>query len=743
MLPKVRTRCVGSLWRFGVGVLGLLLTLCVAPSAYALDDCTASVDTHSVSPSTRVTFSFTVVNNGPEDALWIKVTRPSSNFLLVAYEAANWTLDTLTEEEVALTGGTLSMSEGNTVSIIADIESAAASSADWIVELAPTAWGSDSAYCTGSLGTAIVSLTGTPTPAPTATPTPVPADTVSPQVVLQVPSSASYKVSPTITGRAVDDKGITSVQFSTDNGVTWRGPVENVTTGATSTPLSFKPASLKDGKYTVRARATDAAGNVGVSASFLLTIDQNGPKITVYNAPNTPVAEAPVLSGILADASGFQTLSYSTDDGVNWTEVPIQYAIGSVQLPFTIDTGLRDDGNYRIHIRATDTLGNTGSDTVISLVVDRLPPIVGGNLFRMGSFILTPDQDGSVTVPAGVPVHLVLSAVGGATSITLTGQNATDNLFDAPLDMSQIPDSTLWWTEFQAPRAGTYTIDAHAIDGALNTTDRTIATIISSRQGLVLGNTEPISGATTTVYVFDRTLGRFILWDGAAFGQTNPQTTDTSGRYAYFLPAGKYFIAVRARGFRPFTSAIFELSKEQSVSSPVTLMPGWRLCLGSWCLPIPDLRETTGSVTETNTEISSAEASTNPFIGNQLPEFLLEGAEGDITPLTLRGKDTILTLLNTWWPQTATQLTVLDAIEKQGHWHSVVLFPEESRSFIASYRKRGNYLVPLTADPDGSLINIFQYKTIPMHILINQQGVVLNVLYGLLYPENIVDNGGG
>lgn len=54
----------------------------------------------------------------------------------------------------------------------------------------------------------------------------------------------------------------------------------------------------------------------------------------------------------------------------------------------------------------------------------------------------------------------------------------------------------------------------------------------------------------------DEPLGQ---WDAPAYGQENPLTTDTEGRYAWFVPRGFYQVLYSADGYRPAQSSVLEV----------------------------------------------------------------------------------------------------------------------------------------------------------------------------------------
>jgi hypothetical protein len=67
-----------------------------------------------------------------------------------------------------------------------------------------------------------------------------------------------------------------------------------------------------------------------------------------------------------------------------------------------------------------------------------------------------------------------------------------------------------------------------------------------------------IAGAEVTLSQLNPETGDLVEWDGRATGQFNPQTTDGSGRFAFFaLPPGEYRLQIKppsGSGLQPFTS---------------------------------------------------------------------------------------------------------------------------------------------------------------------------------------------
>ena len=62
-----------------------------------------------------------------------------------------------------------------------------------------------------------------------------------------------------------------------------------------------------------------------------------------------------------------------------------------------------------------------------------------------------------------------------------------------------------------------------------------------------------------------------MVWDGAAFGQRNPQKTSSSGTFNLFLPAGKYYLQATAPGYHTLISNIIDANQPTPVTADLLL----------------------------------------------------------------------------------------------------------------------------------------------------------------------------
>lgn len=63
----------------------------------------------------------------------------------------------------------------------------------------------------------------------------------------------------------------------------------------------------------------------------------------------------------------------------------------------------------------------------------------------------------------------------------------------------------------------------------------------------------------------------YKIWSAREFRQENPQTTDNSGRYAFLVPQGWYYLQVEATGLRNYRSKPFEVSFGRGIHMDVEM----------------------------------------------------------------------------------------------------------------------------------------------------------------------------
>ncbi len=172
----------------------------------------------------------------------------------------------------------------------------------------------------------------------------------------------------TLSAAAADNVGVVKVEFYVDNQL--KG-----TDQAAPYTLALNSSTLSNGQHTLRAKAYDAAGNVGTSAQVSFTVD-NGAEDN----------EAPAVSVAASGSSGSITFSATASDNVGVSKVEF-YADNSLKgsdttAPYSLvfDSSTLSNGSHTLLGKAYDAAGNVGISSPVSFNVDNAGP--GAQVFN-------------------------------------------------------------------------------------------------------------------------------------------------------------------------------------------------------------------------------------------------------------------------------------------------------------------------------------------------------------------------
>ena len=202
---------------------------------------------------------------------------------------------------------------------------------------------------------------------------------------------------------------------------------------------SLTTTAQADGAYTITARASDAAGNTGVSsAAYTITIDLTPPAAPVITGvvDNMPLGTGTVPSGGRSNDST-PTISGTVEPGstvtvlLNGVAEPTVVASGTGIWSLT--TLPLADGAYTIVARATDAVGNAGNVSAsYTVTIDTVAPTLTvlaapAGTYQIGQAIpITATLSepvlggGVVTIGLNTGASLTLTAVAGTTTATGT-----------------------------------------------------------------------------------------------------------------------------------------------------------------------------------------------------------------------------------------------------------------------------------------------------------------------------------
>uniref|UniRef100_UPI0013005ABC Ig-like domain-containing protein n=1 Tax=Rahnella sp. AN3-3W3 TaxID=1610578 RepID=UPI0013005ABC len=231
-------------------------------------------------------------------------------------------------------------------------------------------------------------------------------------------------------------------QISLDGGTTWN---DVSISGLTWTYIDGR--TLTDGDYNYQMRVVDLAGNVGATASQVVTIDTTAPdssKTVSVDAISTDTGlsstdfvtsdtSLTVTGSLGATLAADEVVQVSVDGGLTWANAT---TIGT-GWTFT-DGRTLTDGDYTYNVRVVDAAGNVGNVTSKVVTVDTIAPdssktvtidSITTDTGSSASDFVTSDT--SLTVKGSIGAELSpgevvqISVDNGATWTTVTLQGST------------------------------------------------------------------------------------------------------------------------------------------------------------------------------------------------------------------------------------------------------------------------------------------------------------------------------
>ncbi|ORC22883.1 type 1 secretion target domain-containng protein [Enterobacter cloacae subsp. cloacae] len=215
------------------------------------------------------------------------------------------------------------------------------------------------------------------------------------------------------------------VQISLDGGNTW------IDTTVTNQRWSYTDTrDLPDGDYTYQVRIIDQAGNVGSTASQVVTVDTTPPTTVgsvvsytdgegerqgTYGASVATDDTSPLINGTLNRAPDDGEIVQLYRDGILLGQVTMN---GSASWSFQ-DNGL-SDGNHTYIVRVTDKAGNYTESDGFVLNVDTRVPTTTAAITAQTTSDTTPIVSGTVSADLVNGEYLVVS-VNGKTYTSQTG----------------------------------------------------------------------------------------------------------------------------------------------------------------------------------------------------------------------------------------------------------------------------------------------------------------------------------
>ncbi|MCU6188461.1 BapA prefix-like domain-containing protein [Enterobacter bugandensis] len=342
---------------------------------------------------------------------------------------------------------------------------------------------------------------------------------------------------------------------------------------------SFTPTTpLDDGSYSLRAYATDAAGNASANSSvFAFTVDTAGPGVPVVTSVIDDVAPT---TGTLTSGNSTNdarpTFNGTGDVGstvhviVDGNEIGTAVVNAQGSWTFTPGTDLID-GPHAITFNATDAAGNVGTATApFNLTVDTgVPsaPVISAAADNVGS-IQTPLTSGQSTDDT-TPTLSGTATANATVTIYENGQPVGTALADGTGAWSFTPSTPLaagshTWTATVTDAAGNISPASPGFTLVVDSTAPT-APVISQAIDDVGSITGPITSGQTTDDTVPRLVGTsepfatVNIYEGTTLVGTG--TADGSGSWSILLNT------TLTEGTHSFTAQATDAAGNTSASS--------------------------------------------------------------------------------------------------------------------------------------------------------------------------------
>src|SRR5437867_4307714 len=120
--------------------------------------------------------------------------------------------------------------------------------------------------------------------------------------------------------------------------------------------------------------------------------------------------------------------------------------------------------------------------------------------------------------------------------------------------------------------------------------------------------------------------------------------------------------------------------------------------------------------------------------GQAAPRFELSDLDGQTVSLAqLRGKIVMLDFWATWCAPCRISMPILDKLQREFSNDMVLLAVNllEPRDLVREYVARQNVRSRVLLDPEGNVMRQYESESIPMQVIIDQEGIVQLVNIGL------------
>ncbi len=344
-------------------------------------------------------------------------------------------------------------------------------------------------------------------------------------------------------------------QISIDGGTTW----QNVAVSGLSWTF-IDGRTLSDGNYNYMVRVVDLAGNVGATASQVVTVDTTAPlaskTITIAGiSDDTGLSSSDFVTrdttltvrGTLgAPLAADERAQISLDGGVTWTTLTVigtnwSYADGRILT----------DGTWNYTVRVVDLAGNVGQTASQNVVVDTTPPAASETISITG---ISDDTGFSssdfITNDTSLTVRGVLGAALGANEFA---QISVDN-GTTWVNVTLAADGLNWtYVDSRTLSNGNYTYQVRVVDlaGNVGATGSQAVQIdtVAPAQVLTIDSIITDTGSSATDFITSDTSLTLngSLGSGLASGEVAQISVDNGATWTTLFTSGTQWTYVDGR----------------------------------------------------------------------------------------------------------------------------------------------------------------------------------------------------
>ncbi len=465
--------------------------------------------------------------------------------------------------------------------------------------------------------------------------------------------------------------------------------------------------SFPDGSYTfsIRAKASNGLEKIETYSLVVITVP---PEISFSETLDIPTnLENPVISGSITPPTFISSAQISLNGGKTFFNLNV-----AKNGRFSFTARNLEDGNYKIIVRVSDLAGNTTVSEARELVVDLLPPIIGGSMVNVGPQIIYPQDSGYVWTVDGVPTTLNIGTKGGVTKLTAIYE-------DKEVIFGKLGESNIFKGDIVFSTEGIKKILIKAEDGAGNRDESNLDYFYSLKQGSILDkNGEIIKDTKIHIYYFEESTESWVLWDAQPYGQANP-IESSDGKYSIFVPPGRYYLRFTNPKYIKTETKIITFENTGIINTDVILK---RKLISFF----PNIIPQTINIFETDKK-------------NALYDFSAEKILKD-AGLIKGGENEIISIGSIWSAPSLEQFSIIGRLEDKNPEGFIpkVIFIQNSESEVESFIKRGKYDFAYVADEYGDRIKIENSYWLPLNVFV-KNGEVVGYYSGVMDEKEIIE----